>query len=188
VKPGKQQVAECPSGTFSTDLGLLALYQCKECPPNFFCPSPTLKGACPAGTVSNASSVSQLQCGCVQGYSCRYTKVVNAVVTLQMSAADFQANLAVQDAFRQAVALAAKTTKGKVQIVRVVASAGSGGGGRRLLGTAGEEAHVMLEILDGEGSGLGAELDARLRRAGLRASGEGHRWIEPHAVVAKKMA
>lgn len=178
------QRQSCPLGTFNADKGMEALAQCTECPANHFCPSPTLKGQCPPGTVSNASSTSQLSCVCQTGFTCSYTKVVNAVVTLKMSAAAFSQNEIVQSEFKKAVAKAAKTTPDKVTIVRIV-DRSSGGGARRRMLAAGTEAHVLLVIHDGSALGLGRELDRLLSQAGIEAGRE-RAWIEPHAVEVQK--
>lgn len=195
---GVAQVATCPLGTYNLNTGLNDVSQCTPCPPNSFCPNPTLKGECPAGTGSNASSSSQLQCVCMQGYSCSYKKVVNAVVTLLMTVADWNSNLAVREAFKEAVAKSAKTTKDKVTIVDVVAGkVASGGGARRRMlsagggagsGVSGAETHVMLEIYDGIGETFGRELGGHLDGAGLKGMSGELAWIEPHSVVAVRAA
>jgi len=126
----------------------------------------------------------------MQGYSCNYQKVVNAVVTLIMTVNDWNSNLAVLDAFKDAVAKSAKTTKDKVNIISVVAGqVSSGGGSRRLFGFgdgAAGETHVMMEIVDGVGAGLDRELGGHLRTAGVSAKGD-VAWIEPHAVTVKSL-
>lgn len=206
AKPGGQQVRDCPLGTYRMDTGMYLPSQCTPCPGGSFCPSPVIIGSCPKGTSSNASSTSQLQCTCQVGYSCNYQRVVNAVVTLLMSLQDWNANSAVRTAFVNAVAQSARTTADKVVIASATASRSSmGGGARRLLslGDAGGGAgssgggdgethpagthpagtHLAMEILDGHGSGLDAELDRELVKAGLGSSA-GKVWIEPHFVEA----
>jgi len=181
---GVAQVQDCPLGTYKDEPNLVSAAQCTECPANSFCPSPTMIWTCPPGTVSAARSTSQLQCTCQAGFTCNYRKVVNAVVTLQMSAADFLGNAAVRDAFKNAVAAAAKTTADKVTIVKVVSSGGGGGGARRrMLSVGGGEmaSHVAVEIEGGEGKKLEEDLGAHLRMAGL-SSGGAPVWIEPHEV------
>lgn len=200
ARSGVRQVEDCPLGTYNLDTGMSSLLECSACPEGSFCPSPVIIGACPLGTTSNASSTSQMQCVCMVGYSCNYKRVVNAVVTLLMSLQDWNRNLAVRTAFVNAVAQSARTTPDKVMIKGVVSSKSSVppgvGGARRLLGAAkgraekkavedgeGPETHLALEILDGLGSGLDEELDARLVEAGLGSSA-GKIWIEPHSVEA----
>lgn len=171
----------CPLGTFQNSTGVSSPTQCQPCPPNHFCPSPTLKGVCPDGTQSGASSVSQLQCVCRAGYTCKYNKVVNVVVTLLMGKSEWDTNPDVQLAFKRAVAAAAKTTVDKVRITKVQSA---GGGGRRLLSHSGRSGlHVVIEILGGVHSreAMGQELDAHLAQAGLRIEHE-RAWIAPHSV------
>lgn len=172
----------CPMGTFQNDTGRGDRSQCQPCGVDFFCPSPTMRARCPVGTTSNATSTSQLQCVCKQGFTCNYKKVVNAVVTLYMSASEFNENPGVQQAFLQAVALAARTSVQNVRITRIQAVSG---GGRRLLQARTRGLHVGLEIEggDGSGSGLGAELDELLNAAGFRVGRE-RMWIAPHEVTA----
>ena len=184
---GRALVEECPLGTFQNLTGQSLSTQCKPCPANFFCPTPTLRGACPEGTQSLPSSVSQLQCECKTGFTCNYNKVVNAVVTLFMTKAEFEDNPDVQRAFREAVALAAKTTWDKVRITKIMSVQGSTG--RRLLGARRSKGvHVALEIEggDGTGAGLGAELDARLGEVGLEIEEE-RGWIAPHDVIVRAL-
>lgn len=132
------------------------------------------------GTQSDPSSVSQLQCVCKPGFTCDYKKVVDAVVTLQMSYTEFTQNPDVQLAFKTAVAQASGTTVDKVRITSVVNT-----GSRRLLGV---YTHLLLEIQggDGTGAGLGAELDARLGAVGLKIEEE-RAWIAPHEVTVRPL-
>ena len=158
--------------------------QCSPCDANSFCPAPTLKAACPPGTKSNVSSTSQLQCSCEFGYTCNYQKVLNALVTLLMSKQQWDDNPDVQKKFLEAVAAAAKTTTGNVRIVSVTQVTPSGGA-RRLLGVAGS--HVLMEILDGEGTGIDTELDSLLGESGLEIDAE-RAWIAPHRVDVVKLS
>ena len=180
AQAGGAQVVDCPKGTYKDEPGLVSASQCAQCPENFFCPTPVFKGPCPAGTVSPAGSTSQLQCVCQQGFTCSYTRLVNAVVTLQMSASDFDMNAQVKQAFIAAVAAAARTSPSKVSIVKIVPRAGSVRR-RRLLSKNKEAVHVVLEIEGGIGEGLGLELEKHLRNAGLQSGGY-PAWIEPHHV------
>lgn len=181
---GAQLFEACPLGSFQNATGRSQATQCTPCPANYFCPSPTLRGSCPAGTQSPQSSASQLQCTCKTGFTCSYTKVVNAVVTLFMEREEFERNLDVQRKFREAVALAAGTTWEKVRITGT-RTGGSAGGGRRLLSRG--QLHVAVEIEggDGSGAGLGSELDERLGEVGLLIDAE-RVWIAPHAVTVRR--
>lgn len=171
-RDGVAQLAACPLGTFQNSTGQQSRSLCHPCTANYFCPSPTLRGQCPAGTVSNASSTSQLDCKCVAGYACSYTKVINAVLTLMMSTSDFN-RPGVQDTFKEAVAFAAKTTADKVIITKVVQT----GSGRRLLSP---ETHVLLEVLGGSGAVMDRTIGRHLAMAGIAFGGL--LWIEPHGV------
>jgi hypothetical protein len=71
---------------------------------------------CPDGTTSPIRSSSQLQCSCQDGFVCSYTKVVNAVINLKMTLAQFGMK-EVQTAFKSAVAAASKTDPANVQII-----------------------------------------------------------------------
>jgi len=198
-------VQPCPLGSFSNVTKVKSLTQCNPCPANSYCPSPTLKGTCPPGTRSNASSPSQLRCYCTAGYTCQYQKFVNAVVRLVMTESDFSGD--VRQAFLLAVASAAKTSADKVKIVKVVPVA-SGSNRRRMLEVVtvaehpsgkmksiqnsnttaeGRAVHFLLEIYGGSGAQLERDLWAAMSAFGLQTGeGRGLAWIEPHEVVAKK--
>jgi hypothetical protein len=184
-------VQECPLGTFSNVTRVTDVAQCRPCAANFYCPSPTLRGVCPVGTRSNASSISQLACTCTTGYTCNYNKVVSAVITLMMSTFEWDNNLEVQNAFKAAVAEAAGTDPSKVRIVRVQAVGVAGG--RRLLeaqhgAERGKGVHVLMEIVGGSGRNLEANYVRKLLSVGIAAeSRHGVAWIEPHEVVAQKI-
>jgi len=137
---GAAQVQTCPAGSFVAEgtLELKGANQCGDCTAGSFCPTPTMKSACPAGTSSPARSSSQLQCTCDQGYVCSYTKLINAVVHLQMSYNQFT-DAGVQNAFKNAVAQASKTTAGNVKIIKFFEAPKPGGGGRRRLLSAGDD-------------------------------------------------
>lgn len=187
---GVAVIEECPIGTFSNVTRVADVTQCRPCPANFYCPSPTLRGVCPVGTRSNASSVSQLACTCTTGYTCNYNKVVSAVITLMMSTFEWDNNLEVQAAFKAAVAEAAGTDPSKVRIVRVQSVGGAGG--RRLLEQRyekgkGKGVHVLMEIVGGSGRNLEANYVRKLLSVGIAAeTRHGVAWIEPHEVVAQK--
>lgn len=194
---GVPQVQPCPLGSFSNVTKVKSASQCLPCPANFFCPSPVLRGACPPGTRSNASSPSQLRCYCTAGYTCNYNKFVNAVVRLVMTESDFSGD--VRQAFLLAVASAARTSADKVKIVKVV-PVSSGSNRRRLLQVSGGNAtlarngtssaslmHFLLEIYGGSGSSLERDLWGALSAVGLESGeGRGLAWIEPHEVVVRK--
>ena len=148
---GVPQVQQCPLGSYvdASTNGLSGAAQCGDCVEGSFCPTPTMMTKCPDGTMSPARSSSQLQCVCKEGYVCTYTKVINAVINLKMTLAQFGIK-SVQDAFKSAVAAASKTDAKNVQIIDYKAAAPSGGGARRLLGLGirqgGEESLLGLGI------------------------------------------
>ena len=185
---GLKLFERCPLGTFQNATGQTLASQCTPCPANFFCPSPTLRGACPEGTQSAQSSVSQLQCTCKTGYTCDYKKVLNAVVTLLMTLDEWQNNEDVQLAFKKAVAQVAGTTVDQVRIVSYRTTTVSRPARRLLRARLFPGVHVALEIQGGAGTGdgLGAELDARLGAVGLRIEQE-RGWIAPHAVSVRAL-
>ena len=87
-------------------------------------------------TTSVSGSYSRLNCKCDPGYSCTYYKRIQAIVTLNSTAYDFNNNVGgVRDAFIAAMAAAANVQSQHVTINGVVsrASSASGSGGRRLL-------------------------------------------------------
>jgi hypothetical protein len=96
--------------------GLSAVEQCGDCSEGSYCPTPTMLNRCPDGTTSPIRSSSQLQCKCQDGYVCTYTKVINAVINLKMTLAQFGMK-DVQTAFKSAVAAASNTDPTNVQII-----------------------------------------------------------------------
>ena len=99
-----------------------------------------------------------------------------------------------QDAFKQAVADAAKTTPDRVSIVKIVEKT-TGVRRRRLLSSAESEEfesefkdgiHLLMEIRNGVGFGLDDDLMRKLFERGL-ALGD-VLWIEPHEVIVTRDA
>jgi hypothetical protein len=139
------QVQSCPPGSYvgvSTN-GLSAVGQCGDCVEGSYCPTPTMVNKCPDGTTSPIRSSSQLQCRCQDGFVCSYTKVVNAVINLKMTLAQFGMK-EVQTAFKSAVAAASNTDPANVQIIdykEVVSKVGVRR--RRLLGLEMTEARTV---------------------------------------------
>ena len=121
----------CPMGTYSSATGFKTQSQCQVCPKDSFCPMPYLKSSCPAGTTSPTNSTSQLQCKCQSGYQCSYTKMVQAVVVLNMSMMQF-AQDGVSSSFRQAVASAAGGIPVQNVVITNVVDASGTPTGRRL--------------------------------------------------------
>jgi hypothetical protein len=187
---GGQQVYACPTGTYVRDVdsGYASVSQCNACPAGFYCPKPTMQSPCPTGTTSAASSSSQLQCTCNPGFVCKYTKVINAVVTLEMTLDNFAQN-DVQRKFLEAVAFASNTNVGNVRIVSY-GTPPAPTAGRRLLQVSGGrgdgELHVFLEIAGGKGDDI-VNLDGHLVAGGLAPSVD-HAWYSPHSVSVAREA
>jgi Tyrosine-protein kinase ephrin type A/B receptor-like len=139
---GGAAVTPCPQGTYSLVSGLKAVTDCQTCSVNYFCPNNTAQIACPANTVSLAGSWDLSQCTCKPGYRCIIASVVHAEITLQITPADFTAD--VQAKYIAAVAAAAGVTPDKVVIMSVTPV--TLGSSRRLLdmGKPGLEVHTSI--------------------------------------------
>ena len=119
-------------GSYSLDVGRTS--DCPVCQSNFYCRTSTLKEACPMHTTSAAGSYSRLNCKCNPGYSCTYYKRIQAIVTLNSTAYDFNNNVGgVRDAFIAAMAAAANVQSQHVTINGVVSRSTARSGSRRLL-------------------------------------------------------
>ena len=136
--PGAVQLSNCllcMPGSYSLDVGRTS--NCPACQNNFYCRTSTLKEACPMHTTSVAGSYSRVNCKCDPGYSCTYYKRIQAIVTLNATAYEFNNNVGgVRDAFIASMALAAGVTANHVTINGVVArqtTLPTGSGSRRLL-------------------------------------------------------
>ena len=150
---------------------------CSTCPVNQYCPSTTTyaPGSCPAHTASVAGSSSLLNCQCVPGFSCSYTKRITATVTLNTTLSSFNADLGgVQTAFKAAVAAAAGVVPSKVTINGVAQKAGA----RRLLAYTPHLIDVRTTI---HGAERLRNLEGHLARhdATLHHS---HTWEESHSL------
>jgi hypothetical protein len=118
-------------GTYSLDVGRTS--NCPVCQSNFYCRTSTLKEACPMHTTSASGSYSRINCKCNPGYSCTYYKRIQAIVTLNSTAYDFNNNVGgVRDSFLAAMAAAANVTTNHITINGVIARS-SAVGSRRLL-------------------------------------------------------
>lgn len=165
---------------------------CSTCPQNQYCSSPTTSVPlnCPANTVSSAGSSSLLQCRCVQGYVCTYTKRITAVVTLNTTLSRFNADIGgVRSAFINAVASAAGVPASQVTI-NTVKSTGSR---RRLLGlehqvepASGSE-HSMIEVhAVVEGAERLHDLAGHLAKHSVLLH-QGHSWEGDHRLHSQKV-
>ena len=150
---------------------------------------------CPDYTTSVEGQDNILQCTNLVGFYCKYAKRIYGRVTLNISAAAFDASM--QSNFRKAIAAAAGVTESDVLILSV--NSGTGGGSRRrrllslgssLLEEQGKPASggflesfmdVHIQVLNAEGlrdikkhvdlhCGTGYHVD--------------HEWKEKHGVVA----
>ena len=134
---GATSASECQScqpGTYSLSTGLTS--PCPVCQANNFCLTTTEKSQCPQHTTSGNGSFSLLQCHCIAGRICVYAKRIHVVVTLNISRADFLADVgSVRTNFLQALHDAAGISVGQhaveITINDVVPAAPTG---RRLLG------------------------------------------------------
>ena len=121
---GKSQAncSVCSAGTYDA-LTLGRTTQCPACAVNSYCLFALSQAPCPVNTVSIAGAASQLQCTCVLGYSCTYTKRIAATVTLNNTSLDaFNADTdGVKTKFIAAMAAAAGVTPAQVTIISVQA-------------------------------------------------------------------
>ena len=122
---------DCANGTFRNTTGAASQNDCRVCIENSYCPQKTINPSpCPMYTVSLPGSDSLLDCRCIQGYQCSYTKTITATVTLNTTASNFQNDVGgVRTHFINSVATAANVLPSKVTILGVAAKTS----GRRLL-------------------------------------------------------
>ena len=177
--PSNTSCIVCATGTYSLTIG--SSTNCPTCAANSYCTNPTTIAPCPTHTASVSGSSSLLQCQCVPGYSCAYTKRITAVVTLNTSLTNFNGNVGgVQTSFLAAVASAAGVTPSQVVINNVASS----GGSRRLLGYSTPMIDVRATVHGAERlrnlAGHLARHDARLH--------QGHSWEENHSVQPTRLA
>jgi hypothetical protein len=133
---------------------------------------------CPLHTTSVAGSSSLLNCRCVQGFRCAYSKRITAVVTLNTTASDFNSNYGgIKTAFVNAVATAAGVSSSQVTIGSVTPK--PSGGGRRLLATKHSfiDVHTIIE-----GAEKLSGLDRHLGRHSMFLH-HSHKWEEAHSLV-----
>ena len=138
---GSTACLPCPYGSY--DAGTLGrITTCPVCPPGGYCTSPTLQSLCPGNTMSPSAATSQLGCRCNAGYACTYTKRITAMVTINGSTADFNADVGgIKTSFIKAIADAAGVLPAQVAIGSVTQRPG---GGRRSIV---DGAEVQVKVL-----------------------------------------
>ena len=110
-------VMQCPPGTHVDKAGLGSLDECLPCPADYVCTDYGIAQPCPANTHSPPGSTSMTACVCEVGFSCSYTKAMQASIYLPMTAAQFAAQ---QAEFIRAVAAAAGVSPDRVIIDAVI--------------------------------------------------------------------
>ena len=168
---------QCETGKYSLTVGSSA--DCPNCVAGSFCVNPTTIQACPTHTTSTQGSSSILNCRCLDGFQCSYTKQITATVTLNTSFSSFTSDAGgIQTAFKQQVALAAGVQPSQVIIKNVAPKTG----GRRLLGV-----HEASQLIDVHMVVKGAEGLRNLHRhlAAHPFFYHGHVWTEAHSVSSQ---
>jgi hypothetical protein len=182
----------CVKGTYNNQTNAFASSQCTTCPVGFYCPVASVNPTrCPDYTTSVEGQDSVLQCTCLAGFYCKYAKRIYGRVTLNISAAAFDASM--QSNFRKAIAAAAGVTESDVLILSVNSGTGGGGSRRRMLSLGsslleeqgkpfGESfMDVHIQVLNAEGlRDIKKHVDLHCG-AGYHVD---HEWRENHGVVA----
>ena len=134
--------------------------------------------SCPPNTGSLADQGSLLDCRCVEGFQCTYTKKISATVTLNTTKSDFDSDVGgVKTAFLAAIAAAAGVDPSQVVINFV-----SSGTGRRLLSADFHPEFISVRsIVHGATSLEGLSGHLAMHSATLH---QGHTWEEMHSVVS----
>jgi len=132
----------CALGKYSLTIG--SSQDCPLCTANSYCASPTAIAICPLNTQSPAGSSSLLQCICMPGYQCTYTKRISLVITLtNVTQSAFQNNVNnVRTNLIKAIATAANVSEANVNITSFSPHVTSGG--RRLLTAVHSSTHMGL--------------------------------------------
>lgn len=156
---------------------------CSTCPLDQYCGSQTTSVpiSCPAHTTASAGSYTLLQCRCVQGYVCSYTKRITTVVTLNTTLSRFNSDYGgVKTAFINAVASAAGVPSSQVTINTVTSS-----GGRRLL-SFGDRGSIEVKVVV-EGAERLHNLAGHLAKHNVLLH-QGHTWEESHSLQSSPEA
>jgi hypothetical protein len=162
---------------------------CPLCDANYYCRTSITKDSCPTHTTSLAGAYSRVNCRCDPGYQCTYYKQIQAVVTLNVSAADFNNNVNnVKTNFISAMAAAAQVPTNRVTINGVLGKSRR----RNLLAATTKEDMINSKSdtqgIDVHATVLGAvrlhDLDKQMalisKGVHLR-----HVWAESHKINAK---
>ena len=113
---------QCSPGQFSTALGAVSVAACLACPPGQYSTawgmtSSAQCDSCPPNTNASSMSTSLLDCVCLPGYTCEYTKRIHVVIRVHnTTASQFNLNLGV---FLAAVAKAAGVGVLQVTVLNV---------------------------------------------------------------------
>ena len=189
----------CPPGTFCKSPGTVTPQSCepgKYCPLNSTTPTNcsintyrVKTGAssalecisCPSNTVGPSGSTTILNCRCVTGYVCTYTKTITATVTLNTTYPAFDQNVGnVRTAFQQAIANAAGVPIGRVSILGFAARSSNR---RRLLSMfSGPDVHSGLVVrAEIHGAERLHELEVHLKKHSETLHID-HEWMANHGI------
>ena len=80
----------CPPGTYMPYGGGSL---CDPCPADFYCPSSLVQILCPVQTFSYPGSTGSDQCRCKVGFVCTYVRQVHVIISLNVTAHDFNDNV-----------------------------------------------------------------------------------------------
>jgi len=167
-------------GTYQPDTGQSLASKCVACAADFYCPIQSMQLSCPSNTFSLERTVSQLGCYCNAGYTCSYRKRITAVVTLNVTLAQWNSDAGgVQTSFKAALASAAAVDVSNVHIINVREHSLSVR--RRLLSSTEGSIDIVANVIGAHGI---HELEAHISNKGLRA--KHHVWSQNHMVNPKK--
>ena len=173
---------DCPAGSYRNVSGAGPVSDCYHCPANYYCQQKSyIPVVCPVNTGSVADSGSLLNCRCLEGYQCTYTKQISATVTLNETKSDFDNDVGgVRTAFLAAIAKAAGVSIADV----VINFVSSGNGGRRLLSADMHTDFINVRAMVHGATGL-VDLPMHLAVHSPTLH-QGHSWEEMHEVVSVK--
>ena len=173
---------QCSMGKYSITGGRST--DCPYCPAGSYCTSPITTQLCPAHTTSDQGSTSLLNCRCMAGFQCSYTKQITATVTLNTTYSSFTGDVdGIQTAFKAQVAAAAGVSPSQVVIKNVAPKLS----GRRLLGlhTASKSESIDVRMVVN-----GAERLHNLYHHLAKHDPylyQGHVWAEAHSVSSQPL-